>query len=74
MPSLPQTLALEGCIATIDAMDTQTQTQIAQTIYDRKAGYLPTLFASYFSLIQHGQFAPLSTLTAIPVRLAEQYR
>lgn len=38
IPSLLQTLALEGCIVTIDAMGTQTQ--IAQTIRNRKADYV----------------------------------
>jgi predicted transposase YbfD/YdcC len=38
IPLLLQTLALEGCIVTIDAMGTQTN--IAQTIRDRKADYV----------------------------------
>lgn len=38
IPTLLQTLALEGCIVTIDAMGTQTN--IAQTIRDRKAEYV----------------------------------
>jgi predicted transposase YbfD/YdcC len=38
LPVLLQTLALEGCIITIDAMGTQTN--IAQTIRDKKADYV----------------------------------
>jgi predicted transposase YbfD/YdcC len=38
IPLLLQTLALEGCIVTIDAMGTQTR--IAQTICDRHADYV----------------------------------
>lgn len=38
IPLLLQTLALEGCIVTIDAIGTQTR--IARTIRDRKANYV----------------------------------
>jgi predicted transposase YbfD/YdcC len=38
IPTLLQTLALEGCIVTIDAMGTQAN--IAQTIRDKKADYV----------------------------------
>jgi predicted transposase YbfD/YdcC len=45
IPTLLQTLALEGCIVTIDAMGTQTN--IAQGIRDKKADYVLAVKKNY---------------------------
>lgn len=66
IPLLLQTLALEGCIVTIDAMGTQTE--IAQTIRGRKADYVlsvkenhPTLADSLREFFATFQTAPNKT-------------
>lgn len=66
IPLLLQTLALEGCIVTIDAMGTQTE--IAQTIRGRKADYVlsvkenhPTLADSLREFFATFQTAPDKT-------------
>ena len=66
IPSLLQTLALEGCIVTIDAMGTQIQ--IAQTIREREADYIlsvkenhPTLADSLRDFFVSFRVAPEKT-------------
>ncbi len=66
IPLLLQTLALEGCIVTIDAMGTQTE--IARTIRGRKADYVlsvkenhPTLADSLREFFATFQMAPDKT-------------
>ena len=66
IPELLATLALEGCIVTIDAMGTQPN--IAQAIRDRGANYLlsakdnqPTLAESVADLFEAFQGAPSKT-------------
>lgn len=63
IPTLLNTLALEGCIVTIDAMGTQTN--IAQAIRDKKADYVlavkdnhPTLADSMRDFFTQFQSAP----------------
>lgn len=66
IPALLQTLALDGCIVTIDAMGTQVD--IAQTIRDRRADYVlsvkdnhPTLAESLRDFYDSFRIAPDKT-------------